>query len=125
MKKIKFVTLAVLVLAAAYYATYTTYNTKHQLTDLVLLNIEALAVDESDYADPIRFKQCYTFTSTTLLPDYPAEYVTTCYGCYTVKSTTHINSLYCAGAVSYTHLVADQLSLVCFACYCRTADNLL
>ena len=98
MKKIKFVTLAVLVLAAAYYATYTTYNTKHQLTDLVLLNIEALAVDESDYADPIRFKQCYTFTSTTLLPDYPAEYVTTCYGCSTVKSTTHINSLYCAGS---------------------------
>ena len=76
MKKIKFVTLAVLVLAAAYYATYTTYNTKHQLTDLVLLNIEAFAVDDSDYADPIRFKQCYTFTSTTLLPDYPAEYVT-------------------------------------------------
>lgn len=95
MKTLKFVTLAVLILAASYYAIYTTHNTKHQLTDLMLLNIEALAVDESDYADPIRFKHCYTFTSTTLLPDYPAEYVTTCFGCYTVKSTTHINSLNC------------------------------
>ena len=75
MKKLKFVTLAVLVLAAAYYAIYTTYNTKHQLTDLVLLNIEALAVDESDYADPIRFKQCYTFTSTPLLPHSMLQHV--------------------------------------------------
>ncbi len=98
MKKLKFVTLTVLILAAVYYAIYTTHNTKHQLTDLVLLNIEALAVDESDYAEPIRIKQCYIYTSTTLLPDYPAEYVTTCHGCYTVKSTTHIYSAACAGS---------------------------
>lgn len=69
MKK-RFYSLAALIIAVACYGVHVTcnYNSKYELTKLTLLNVEALANDEFTAG----FKQCYIFTSTTLLPDEPA-----------------------------------------------------
>ena len=80
--------LAALVIAVACYGTYVTHNSKNELAQLTLLNVEALA----NYEFAGGFKQCYIFTSTTLLPDEPALYVTSCSDCHTVKSTTSMGA---------------------------------
>lgn len=71
---------------------------KSDFTDLMLLNLEALTSDETDDADPIRFKQCYVYTNSTLLPDEPAAYITKCDGCYTTKATMYMIEATCAGS---------------------------
>ena len=86
--------LAALIIAVACYGVNVTYNSKNGLTRLTLLNVEALANDEFTAG----FKQCYIFTSTTLLPDEPAFYVTSCNDCNTVKSTTSMGASTCAGS---------------------------
>lgn len=71
------------------------HDSSHELTDLALLNVEALASDE---AEPIKVKSCYMYTSTTLLPDEPATYVTKCDGCCTTKATMCMYTATCAGS---------------------------
>lgn len=85
----------ILIMSAFLYNMFIEHDSRHDLTDIALLNVEALASYE---AEPIRLKSCYTYASSTLLPDEPATYVTKCSGCATVKVTLYVGSATCAGS---------------------------
>ncbi|MFK2164128.1 NVEALA domain-containing protein [Bacteroides fragilis] len=77
----------------AVVAGYNIYQAKKpiEMSELALLNIEALAHDESNYWP----KPCYMFTSTTMLPDEPQVYVLKCIGCVVVKSGVSLGDKLC------------------------------
>lgn len=72
----------------ALVAGYNIYQAKKliEMSELALLNIEALAYAESDYWP----KKCYMFTSATMIPDEPQIYVRRCSDCSVVKSGVNI-----------------------------------
>lgn len=97
-KTIYRLTIVSAMLTVLLYNMFIIHDSNHELTDIARLNIEALASSESDHDEPIKFKTCYFYVSSTFLPDEPSTYVTKCDGCRTTKATMYMGNAVCAGS---------------------------